>query len=63
MSEKKDSYREELLKLKWEAFDKRDFKTVKLLRLKIKEYDKKHPLKTTVKPYELFEGMKEKSKS
>ena len=56
----KNSYREQLLNLKWEAFDKGDYKTVKLLRLKIKEYDAKHPPKEKVKPYELFEGMKEK---
>ncbi len=39
---KKESYRDQLMKLKWEAFDNGDFKTVKLLRLKIKEYDRKH---------------------
>jgi len=53
---KDDSYREQLMKLKWEAFDKGDYKTVKLLRLKIKEYDRAHPPKETVTPYELFDG-------
>ena len=63
MSEKKKSYREQLMQLKWEAFDKGDYKTVKLLRLKIKEYDRTHPPKDKVKPYKMFEWMKEKPKS
>lgn len=53
------SYREELLKLKWEAFDKGDYKTVKAIRLKIKEYDRAHPPKEKVKPYQLLELLKE----
>lgn len=57
MSEK-NSYRERLLQLKEEAWEKEDYQLVKQIRIKIKEYDAKQP-KEKVTPYELFEWWNE----
>jgi len=58
----KNSYRERLLQLKEEAWQKEDYQLVKQIRIKIKEYDAKQP-KEQIKPYEMFQLTKEKSRS
>ena len=37
---KKESFRDQLLKLKQLAWEKEDYRTVKAIRIRIKEYDK-----------------------
>ena len=54
--------REELLRLKQKYWDMGDYESVKKVRIAIKEFDAKQP-KETVKPHELFDWMKEESKS
>lgn len=49
---------EELLALKQKYWEKSDYESVKKVRLAIKEYDRAHPPKEKVKPYEMFDGMK-----
>ena len=49
-----DAYREKLLRLKAEAFDRGDYQRVKDLRILIKEHDAQQP-KEKVQPYRLFE--------
>jgi len=58
----RNSYRERLLQLKEETWEKKDYRLVKQIRIKIKEYDAKHP-KEKIKPYEMFQLTKEKSRS
>ena len=51
---RRDAHREKLLRLKAEAWEKRDYQRVKELRILIKEYDAQQP-KEKVQPYRLFE--------